>query len=67
MKRPLTYLNRSKDMSLIHEDLARAHMSARLQEAREQRRAALLARAQRASKSAERKALQARLLLARAI
>jgi hypothetical protein len=67
MKRPLTFLNRSKDMSLIHEDLARAHISARHREAREQRRAALLARAQKASKSAERKALQARLLLARAV
>jgi len=54
-------------MSLIQEDLARAHISARLREAREQRRAALLARAQKASKSAERKALQARLLIARAI
>ncbi|MDQ4086261.1 MAG: hypothetical protein M3165_10630 [Actinomycetota bacterium] len=54
-------------MHLIHEDLARAHMSARLEEARAERRAALLARAQRASKRAERKALQARLLLARVI
>ena len=54
-------------MSLVQEDLARAHTSARLQEAREQRRAALLARAQKASKVAERKALQARLLLARAV
>ena len=65
--RPLTYLNRGKDMHLIHEDLARAHMSARLEEARAERRAALLARAQRASKRAERKALQARLLLARVV
>jgi hypothetical protein len=63
----LTFLNGSKDMSLIQEDLARAHISARLEEARAQRRAALLARAQKASKRAERKALQARLLLARAL
>lgn len=54
-------------MSLINEDLARAHMRARLEEAREQRRGALVARARKASKRAERKALQARLLLARAI
>ena len=54
-------------MNLIHEDLARAHISARLQEAREQRRAALVARAQQAARRAERKALQARLLLARAL
>lgn len=65
--RPLAFLKRSKNMHLIHEDLARAHMSARLEEARAERRAALLARAQRASKRAERKALQARLLLARVI
>lgn len=55
-------------MSLMNEDLARAHMSARLQEAREQRRAVLVARAQQAAKRAkraERKALQARLMLAR--
>ena len=54
-------------MYLIHEDLARAHMSARLEEARAERRAALVSRAQRAAKRAERKALQARLLLARAL
>jgi hypothetical protein len=54
-------------MYLIHEDLARAHISARLAEAREDRRAALLARARRAAKRAERaerKAQHARLLLA---
>jgi hypothetical protein len=64
--KPRTFLNRSTEMSLMHEDLARAHMSARLQEARAERRAALVARAQQAAKRAERKALQARLLLARA-
>ncbi|HWL96361.1 MAG TPA: hypothetical protein VNP20_03395 [Nocardioidaceae bacterium] len=53
-------------MSLMHEDLARAHISARLQEARAERRATLVARAQQAAKRAERKALKARLLLARA-
>jgi hypothetical protein len=64
--KPRTFLNRSTEMSLMHEDLARAHISARLQEARVERRAALIARAQQAAKRAERKALQARLLLARA-
>jgi hypothetical protein len=54
-------------MYLMHEDLARAHMSARLEEARAERRALVLARAQRAAKRAERKALQARLLLARVV
>jgi len=53
-------------MSLMHEDLARAHISARLQEARAERRATLVARAQQVAKRAERKALKARLLLARA-
>jgi hypothetical protein len=51
----------------MHEDLARAHMSARLEEARAERRAVLVGRAQQAAKSAERKALKARLLLARAL
>jgi hypothetical protein len=51
----------------MHEELARAHMSARLEEARAQRRAALVARAQRAARLAEHKAQQARLLLARAL
>jgi hypothetical protein len=64
--KPKTFLNRSTEMSLMHEDLARAHISARLQEARAERRASLVARAQQAAKRAERKALKARLLLARA-
>jgi hypothetical protein len=62
-----TFSDRSTKMYLIHEDLARAHIGARLAEAREDRRAALLARQRRAAKRverAERKALQARLLLA---
>jgi hypothetical protein len=57
-------LNRSTEMELMHEALARAHTSARLEEAREQRRAAVLARARRLSRRAERQALRARLLLA---
>lgn len=57
-------------MSLLNENLARAHMSARLDEAREQRRAALVVRAQQAARRAERahrKAVQARLRLVRAL
>lgn len=56
----------STEMYLMHEALARAHMEARLEEAREQRRAAVVARAQRLARRAEKQALQARLLLARA-
>lgn len=59
-------LNGSIEMELMHEAMARAHIDARLAEAREQRRVALMARAQRMAKRAERRALQARLLLARA-
>jgi hypothetical protein len=52
-------------MHLHSEDLVLTRMSERLDEARAQRRAAVLVRAQRAAKRAERKALQARLLLDR--
>lgn len=52
---------------LMHEDLARAHMSARLEEARRARRGHQLARARRLSAKAERAAAQARLALARAL
>lgn len=52
---------------LIHEDLARAQMSARLGEAQQMHRARNLARARRLSKKAERAAQQARLALARAL
>ena len=54
-------------MSLMNEDLARAHMSARLEEARAQRRAVLVARAQQAVRRAERKAKRASVLLARLV
>ncbi len=53
-------------MNLMHEDLARAHMDARLGEA-QQLREAKLARARRVSRKAERAAQQARLALARAL
>jgi hypothetical protein len=52
---------------LIHEDLARAHAHARLDEARKSRRAHELARARRLSAKAERAAAQARLALARVL
>jgi hypothetical protein len=59
--------NRSKKMNLMHEDLARAQMSARLGEARELRRGHQLALARRLSRRAERAAQQARLALARSL
>jgi len=62
-----TQLNRSKKMQLIHEDLARAHMSARLGEAHELRRGHQLAMHRRLSRRAERAAAQARLALARSL
>ena len=55
------------DMNLMHEDLARAQMSARLGEAQQLRRGHQLARANRLSRKAERAAQQARLALARAL
>ncbi len=53
-------------MYLLQEDLARAHIDARLEQAREQRRTALLIRARLLAVRAERAALRARLLLAQA-
>lgn len=53
--------------SLLHEDLARAQVSARLGEARELRRGRQLATARRLSRKAERAALEARLAAARAL
>lgn len=60
-------LTRSTEMNLIQEDLARAHIDARLSEARELRRSYQLRRAQRLARRAERATQQARLLLARAL
>lgn len=54
-------------MNTMHEDLARAHMAARLGEAQELRAGHQLARARRLSRKAERAAQQARLALARAL
>ena len=52
---------------LMHEDLARAQMSARLGEAQQSRRGNQVARARRLSRKAEQAAQQARLALARAL
>jgi hypothetical protein len=62
-----TNQNRSTDMNLMHESLARAQMSARLGEAQQLRRGHQLAKARRLSRKAEQAAQQARLALARAL
>ena len=62
-----TYLTRSTEMNTMHENLARAQMSARLGEAQQLRRGHQLARARRLSRRAEQAAQQARLALARAL
>ena len=59
--------DRSKNVNLMHEDLARAQMSARLGEARAMQHGRRLVAARRLSRRAERAALQARLVLARSI
>ena len=59
--------NGRTDMNLMHENLARAQMSARLGEAQQLRRGHQLARARRLSRKAEQAAQQARLALARAL
>ena len=59
--------NRSTDMNLMQEELARAHIQARLAEARLIRRGNQLVRAQRFARRADRTALKARLALARAL
>jgi hypothetical protein len=59
--------NRSNEMNLMNEELARAQMSARLGEALDMRRGHQLAMARRLSRRAERAALQARLALARSL
>ena len=61
------YLNGRKNMNLMHEELARAQMTARLGEAHELRRGHNLAMARRMSRKAEQAAQQARLAHARAM
>jgi hypothetical protein len=62
-----TTIDRSKKMSFLAEDLARAHLRSRLEEAQTSRRGHQLAAARRLSRKAERAAAQARLALARVI
>jgi hypothetical protein len=59
--------NRSTKMNLMYEDLARAHMSARLGEAHARRRGHALTSARRLSRRAERAAQEARLAMARSM
>jgi hypothetical protein len=59
-------LNWSNVMELMQENLARAHMEARLREARDRRQAAEVRRARREAKRAERAAARGQLVLARA-
>jgi hypothetical protein len=54
-------------MNTMHEDLARAQMSARLGEAHQLRRGRQLVMARRLSRRAERAAQQARLVIARSL
>lgn len=54
-------------MYYLHEDLARAHMSDRLEEARHLRRGQQLMLAKRKARRAERSAMQARLVLSRSL
>ncbi|HEX6486074.1 MAG TPA: hypothetical protein VF012_05150 [Nocardioidaceae bacterium] len=54
-------------MYYLTEELTRAHMSERLQEARDLRRGRQLVQAKRKARRAERAALQARLALSRSL
>jgi hypothetical protein len=59
-------LNWSNAMELMQENLARAHMEARLREARDRQQAAELRRARRQAKREQRAAARGRFVLARA-
>ncbi|WP_324787614.1 hypothetical protein [Streptomyces sp. H51] len=59
--------NRTREMQLIQEALARAHMHDRLDEAERERRAVRLAAARRMQRRAERASLRARRALAMAV
>jgi hypothetical protein len=59
--------NRTREMQLIPEALARAHMQERLHEAERERRAVRLATARRMQRRAERASLRARRALALAV
>ncbi|MFQ3562120.1 hypothetical protein QZN11_35715 [Streptomyces gramineus] len=59
--------NRTREMQLIPEALARAHMHARLHEAERESRAVRLATARRMQRRAERASMRARRALAMAV
>ncbi|GAB2784503.1 hypothetical protein [Streptomyces daliensis] len=59
--------NRTREMQLMPESLARAHMQQRLQEAESESRALRLASARRLQRRAERATLRARRALAMAV
>ncbi|WP_225809334.1 hypothetical protein [Streptomyces spinosus] len=59
--------NRNREMQLMQEALARAHMHERLHDAAQERRAVRLAVAQRMQRRAERASLRARRALAMAV
>ncbi|MGE7436847.1 MULTISPECIES: hypothetical protein [Kitasatospora] len=59
--------NRTREMHLLQESLARAHMQERLQEAEHQRLAVRVARAAKLKRRAERASLRARKALAVAV
>ncbi|MFF8093959.1 hypothetical protein [Streptomyces sp. NPDC016675] len=59
--------NRTREMQLIPEALARAHMHDRLQQAERERRALRLATARRMQRRAERASMRARRALAMAV
>ncbi|MER5635757.1 hypothetical protein ABT095_02235 [Kitasatospora sp. NPDC002227] len=59
--------NRTLEMHLMHENLARAHMQERLQEAEHERQGVRVARAARLVRRAERASLRARKALALAV
>lgn len=59
--------NRTREMQLIPEALARAHMHERLQDAERERRALRLATARRMQRRAERASMRARRALAMAV
>ena len=63
----ITNRNGRTDMNLLHEELARAQMSARLGEAQQLQLGYRLSRARRLSRKAEQAAQEARLALARAL
>ncbi len=61
------FKNRSKQMNLLNENLAREQLSARLGEAQQLQRGRRLVAARRLSRKAENAAQQARLALARSL